>query len=222
MEPETRERCIAWAEERFAGESEAHRWIRRELEARGFPRIEVSPLEGRTLAVLARLVGARRLLEVGTLGGYSALWLLSLLDADAELVTVERDPEHAALAREAFRRAGVDDRVRLVEGDAREAVPALRDEVEGGGGGGRFDLAFLDADKESYPLYLEASAGLLRPGGLVLADNAFWKGRVVDPEDREPSTEGIRELHRRVAEDPRFEGTVLPVRDGLLAAVFSG
>lgn len=226
MEPETRERCIAWAEERFAGESETQRWVRGELEARGFPRIEVSPLEGRTLAVLARLVGARRLLEVGTLGGYSALWLLSLLDDDAELVTVERDPEHAALAREAFRRAGVEDRVRLVEGDAREAVPALAEDVEAaeaaGGGGGRFDLAFLDADKESYPLYLEASAGLLRPGGLLLADNAFWKGRVVDPEDREPSTEGIRELHRRVAGDPRFEGTVLPVRDGLLAAVFSG
>lgn len=209
--------CLAYAEGLVAHETEAHRWIGAELEARGLPRIQVSPLEGKLLALLAALGGARRLLEVGTLGGYSGLWLVSLLPGDARLVTIEVDPAHAVLAREAFRRAGEEERIRLLEGDARELLPGLVGDADG-----PFDLVFLDADKRSYPEYLERSTELLRPGGLLLGDNAFWDGRVVDDPDPDEDTRGIREFNRRLAEDPRFQATIVPVRDGLAVGRFLG
>ena len=214
------ERLLEYARELFARESEVHEWICTQIEARGFPPIHVSPLEGRILAVLAGLVGASRLLEIGTLGGYSALWLVSLLSEDARLISIENDPHHAELAREAIRRAGEEERIELRVGDARELLeieilpdPASR---------GAFDLVFIDADKEGYPYYLEAAADLLRPGGLLLGDNAFWEGKVVDDSARDPATEAIREFNRRLSEDRRFRGVILPVRDGLAAATFVG
>lgn len=216
MDQETRDRCVAYATELYARESEAQRWIGEELEARDLPRIQVSPLEGRLLALLARSVDATRLLEVGTLGGYSALWLLSLLPGHARLVTLERDPDHAGLAREAFRRAGEEERVEVREGDAREVLGDLP-------GDPPFDVVFIDADKESYPTYLERSAALMRPGGLLLADNTFWEGRVAEgSEEDDPATRGIRAFNRTLADSPRFEAVVVPVRDGLTVARFQG
>ncbi len=214
------ERLLEYARELFALESEVHEWIRVQIEARGFPPIQVSPLEGRILAVLAGLVRASRLLEIGTLGGYSALWLVSLLSEDARLISIENDPHHAELAREAIRRAGEEERIELRVGDAREILEneILPDPTSRGA----FDLVFIDADKEGYPYYLEAAADLLRPGGLLLADNAFWEGRVVDDSARDPATEAIREFNRRLSEDRRFRGVILPVRDGLAAATFVG
>lgn len=214
MDEGVRQGCVDYAEGLYARETETQRWVRSELERRDLPRIHVSALEGRLLALLARTVDATRLLEVGTLGGYSALWLVSLLPGHAELVTVERASEHAALAREAFERAGEAGRIDLREGDARTTLAELP-------GDPPFDFVFVDADKESYPEYLEHAAALMRPGGLVVADNAFWKGKVLDPGD-EPGARGIVEYNRRIAEDPRFEGLILPVRDGLSVARFQG
>ncbi len=214
------ERLLEYARELFARESEVHEWIRAQIEARGFPPIHVSALEGRILAVLAGLVGASRLLEIGTLGGYSALWLVSLLSEDARLISIENDPHHAELAREAIRRAGEEERIELRVGDAREL---LEDEIlPDPASRGAFDLVFIDADKEGYPYYLEAAADLLRPGGLLLGDNAFWEGKVVDDSARDPETEAIREFNRRLSEDRRFRGVILPVRDGLAVAHFVG
>lgn len=216
MEEELRERSIAYATELTASESEVQRWVREEMERRDLPMIQVSPLEGRLLAVLAATVDARRVLEVGTLGGYSALWLLSLLPPGARLVTLEKEPEHAEVAREAFERAGLAERVELVVGDARETIGRLEPVPP-------FDVAFLDADKEGYPLYRERVAGLLRPGGLLLGDNAFWDGRAAEPgDDPEPSTRAIRRFNRELAADPRFDAVFVPVRDGLAVARFRG
>lgn len=216
MDEETRDRCEAYATELYARESETQRWIREQLEARDLPLIQISALEGRILALLARSVDAGRVLEIGTLGGYSALWLLSLLPGHARLVTLERDPEHAELAREAFRRAGEEDRVELREGDARELLGALP-------GDPPFDVVFIDADKESYPTYLEEAAALMRPGGLLLADNSFLGGRAADPgEADDPAARGIREFNRVLSEGPRFEAVIVPVRDGLTVARFQG
>lgn len=219
MPPTELERLLEYSEELFAPETETHRWIRAQMEERGFPAIHVSALEGRILAVLARLAGAERLLELGTLGGYSALWLTSLLPAEARLVTIEGEPRHAALAREAFERAG-EKRIEILEGDARRLIEdrILGDRREGAS----FDLVFIDADKENYPYYLEAACKLLRSGGLLLGDNAYWEGKVVDGDDRDAETEAIRLFNRRLAEDPRFESVLLPVRDGLAVARFRG
>lgn len=216
MDRDTVEDCLRYATDLYAAGTDTHGWIREELEERGLPEIQVSPLEGRLLAVLAASAGATRLLEVGTLGGSSALWLVSLLPGHARLVTLEKDPDHARLAREAFRRAGEDDRIDVREGDARETLGSLP-------GDPPFDLVFIDADKGGYPVYLEESAALLRPGGLVLADNTFWKGRAAaEPEPDDEATAAIRSFNRTVADDPRFEGVIVPIRDGLTVARFVG
>lgn len=215
IDRETWSRCLGYAEELVAPETEAHRWIVAQLAARGLPAIQVSALEGKLLALLAAIAGARRLLELGTLGGYSGLWLLSLLPPGARLLTVELDPAHATLAREAFHRAGEEGRTEILEGDAREIVPRLVD-------GEPFDLVFLDADKGGYPFYLERAKELLRPGGLLLADNAFWDGRVVAEGEVDEETRAIREFSRRLAGDPRFQTTIVPVRDGLALGRFLG
>lgn len=219
MPPNDLAPLLEYSEELFAPETATHRWIRAQIEERGFPAIHISPLEGRILSVLASLAGAERLLELGTLGGYSALWLVSLLPAKARLITVEAEPGHAALAREAFERDG-ETRIEILEGDARHVIEARilghRDEA------GSFDLIFIDADKGNYPYYLDAACKLLKPGGLLLGDNAYWEGKVVDASARDVETEAIRLFNRRLAEDPRFESVLLPVRDGLAVARFNG
>ncbi len=239
MDAETLEACAAWAEERYARESEAQRWVRGELGTREMPLIHISPLEGRVLALLAASVSATRLLEVGTLGGYSALWLVSLLEPEARLVTIERDQERAELAREAVRRAGEQDRIQVVTGDARTVLREMASDAERES----FDLVFIDADKQAYPEYLERACALLRRGGLLVADNAFWKGGVLgspeegrDPSigpgaaavgsipegEEDPDLAGILEFDRRLADDPRLDGVILPVRDGLAVARLTG
>ena len=219
MPPNDLAPLLEYSEELFAPETATHRWIRAQIEERGFPAIQISPLEGRILSVLARLVGAERLLELGTLGGYSALWLVSLLPARARLITVEAEPGHAALAREAFEREG-ERRIEILEGDARHVIEARI--LGPRGEAGSFDLIFIDADKGNYPYYLDAACKLLKPGGLLLGDNAYWEGKVVDASARDVETEAIRLFNRRLAEDPRFESVLLPVRDGLAVARFNG
>ncbi len=159
------------------------------------------------------------MLELGTLGGYSALWLLSLLSEDARLITVEAEADHAELAREAFKRAGESERIQLLEGDARDMLEGRLLELPGRSS---FDLVFIDADKQNYPYYLDAACEFLKPGGLLIGDNAFWEGKIVDVAARDAETEAIRAFNRRLAEDPRFDGVLLPVRDGLAVAKFAG
>lgn len=216
MDEETRRRCWDYATELYAGESEVHGWIRETLESRDLPLIQITALEGRLLAVLAHAVDARRVLEVGTLGGYSGLWLLSLLAPGARLVTLEKEPTHAEVAREAFRRAGEEARVDLRVGDAGELLSemARRPPV---------DFAFIDADKESYPAYLEAVTEMLRPGALVAADNTLWEGRATRPaEEGDAATRGIREFNETLEADDRYEPVLLPLRDGMTVARFRG
>lgn len=216
LDEQALERSIEYATELYARESATQRWILDQLGERGLPSVQISALEGRILALLARSVDARRVLEVGTLGGYSALWLLSLLEGPARLVTVEKDPDAAELAREAFRRAEVDDRIDLREGDGHEVLRRLP-------GSPPFDFVFVDADKAGYPRYLGAAASLMRPGGILAADNTFWEGKAADPSDEgDESTRGIREFNRTLADDPRFEAVIVPVRDGLTVARFVG
>lgn len=204
-------RLHGYIAELFCAEDELLAELREELEERGFPTIQVPAITGKTLQVLVRAAGARKILEVGTLGGYSAIWMGRALPADGELVTLEKSPEHAALAREFVERAGLDGKVSIRVGDARELLPEVDPD-------GSFDAVFLDADKESYPLYLEEAERLLGPGGLVLADNALWKGKVLDGGGSD-ADRGIREFNRLLSESPAFTAIILPVGDGVAVGV---
>jgi caffeoyl-CoA O-methyltransferase len=169
--------------------------------------VQVGKFDGLHLEVLARACGARRAVEIGTLGGYSGVCLSRGMGATGLLHTFEREPRHAAVAQASFERAGVAGRVRIHVGNAAER---LRD-VEGEG---PFDLVFVDADKQSYPAYYEALVPRLSPGGIMALDNTLWSGRVVEPPET-PETEMFVELNARIAADPRVVAVMLTVRDGV-------
>lgn len=187
--------------------------LRAELEARGFPLIQVPARTGLILSLLVRTLDARRILEVGTLGGYSALWMARAMSTDGELLSLEKDPGHAEMAREFVARAGLSDAVSVWVGDATDLLPDI-------GPDGSFDLIFLDADKESYATYLEHARRLLRPGGLLLADNAFWRGRVLqDPDEADEATRALQAFNRTLAGHSDFDATIIPAGDGVAMAV---
>lgn len=204
------ERLQRYVEELFAVEDPVLARVRARHAERELPPIHISPDEGKLLHVLVRLVAARRVLEIGSLAGYSGIWLARALPPDGLLTTLEIDAHHARLARQAYAEAGLSDRVRLIEGDARRILPTL----EAG-----FDVVFVDADKEPLPEYFEWSVRLLRSGGLLLCDNAFLHGTVVDATNTSPATEGVRAFNRLAASDPRVVSAVVPLRDGIVVAV---
>lgn len=188
----------------FAPQDEALEAAVRESRRAGLPEIQVSPNEGKLLRLLAEMVGARRILEIGTLGGYSAIHFGRALPEDGRLISLEIDERHAEVARQNVERAGLGGSVEIRVGDAKAILAEL---VENGEG--PFDLVFIDADKEGYPEYLEWSLALTRPGSLILGDNAIRGGSVLDPTDG--SSRAMREFNRRLAEDPRLSAIVLPL-----------
>ena len=191
----------------FAPEDATLLALREEADRSGLPPISISPDEGRLLQVLLRAVGARRGLEVGTLGGYSAIWMARALPADGHLLTLEIEPAHAEFARRHLERAGVAERVEVRVGRALDLLPALDGE--------HFDAVFLDADKEPLPTYFDWALRLLRPGGVLIADNALWGGRVLDGRVDDDATRAVREFNRKLATDPRVIGIVVPTHDGV-------
>lgn len=205
----------AYIRELFAPEDRALRRIREVSERAGLPAIHVPAVTGRLLAVLLTAIRARKVLEVGTLGGYSALWMARAMGPGGKITSIERDPPRAALARRLLDEAGMGGVVEVLEGDAARRLPEL-------GPDGSFDAVFLDADKEGLESYLRHAARLLRPGGLLLVDNALWRGQVLDPEASDPGVEALRAVTREVAEGSAWEGTLLPVGDGVLVAVRTG
>jgi caffeoyl-CoA O-methyltransferase len=182
--------------------------LRRSREA-GLPEINVSATEGKLLRMLAEMVGARRILEIGTLGGYSAIHLARALPENGALISLELDERHAAVARENVAEAGLESKVEVRVGDARESLVGIDENGEG-----PFDVVFLDADKGGYPEYLEWAIRLSRPGSLILGDNAIRGGEVLDPESQ--SSRAIREFNEKLARDERLSALVLPlIREGI-------
>lgn len=174
------------------------------------PRMLSGEFQGRILAMISALLRPRRILEIGTFTGYSALCLAEGLTGDGELVTVDVNEELEDFARSFFDRSPFAGRIRMVVGDAREVVPALE---------GDFDLVFVDGDKAQYPEYLDLVAPRVKVGGVLLADNVLWNGKVLDGRAcRDADTVAVREFNRRLAADPRFETVLLPIRDGLSVA----
>ena len=170
----------------------------------GLPEINVSPNEGRLLQLLVEIAGARRILEIGTLGGYSAIHFARALPDDGSLISLEIDEHHAKVARNNVARAGLLEKVEIRVGDAHELLAALIEDDEG-----PFDVIFIDADKESYPEYLDASLRLVKRGSLILGDNTIRGGTVLDPQDA--TARATREFNERIARDPSLSSIALPL-----------
>jgi caffeoyl-CoA O-methyltransferase len=174
----------------------------------GISLMQIAPEQGAFMTVLARAIGARRAVEVGTFTGYSALCLARGLAPDGKLLCCDVSEDWTAIARRFWEKAGVASRIELRVGPAAVTLAALPAEPT-------FDLAFIDADKGGYPVYYEEILKRLRPGGLILADNVLWFGRVADPEATDEATQQIRAFNAKVAADPRVEAVMLPIADGL-------
>jgi len=170
------------------------------------PQMMVGRLEGRFLGVLVRSLRARRVLELGTFTGYSSISMALALPPGGRVITCDVNEETTAIARRYAEEAGVADRIDFRFGPGLETIAQLD---------GPFELVFVDADKENYVNYYEATLPLLAPGGVMVVDNTLWSGRVADPEDDEETTRAIRELNDRVRDDPRVENVLLTVRDGM-------
>jgi len=204
-----------YIEERFAPQDEALEAAVRGSRQAGLPEIQVSPNEAKLLQLLAELVDARSVLEIGTLGGYSAIHFARALPEDGRLVSLEIDERHAEVARENVERAGLSGKVEIRVGDARELLAGIAE-----GGEGPFDVVFIDADKSGYPEYLEWSLRITRPGSLILGDNTVRGGNILDP--RDDSARATNEFNERIAGDPRLSAILLPILreriDGLTIA----
>ncbi|MEP9353487.1 O-methyltransferase [Xanthobacter sp. KR7-65] len=172
--------------------------------AEGLPAISVSAAQGQMLAIFARMVGARRILEIGTLGGYSTIFLARALPEDGVVVTLEADPHHAEVARANFARAGIAGKVDLRVARAIETLPQLEAE-----GAGPFDLVFIDADKPSNPDYLHWALRLSRPGTLIVCDNVVRDGRVIDAQSTDASVVGVRRTYDFAGVEPRLTATAV-------------
>ena len=168
------------------------------------PPIDVSPLQGKFLHLLAQLRGANRILEIGTLGGYSTIWLARALPPKGKLITLEFEPRHAEVAAENIARAGLTSKVEIRVGAAADSLPALCEE-----GVAPFDLIFIDADKPNNPVYLDWALKLARKGTLIVTDNVIRDGQVANPDSDDPSILGTRAMFARMASEPRLSCTAL-------------
>jgi predicted O-methyltransferase YrrM len=185
-------------------------------EQAGLPPIQVPPLQGRFLHLLARAIGARRVLEFGTLGGYSAIWIARALPADGRLTTLEINPSYADVARANLARAGVEDRVEILLGPAAQTLPTLAEQT--------FDLVFIDADKTSTADYFDWSVAHTRPGGVIVVDNVVRRGAILDDSDEDANAAGVRRFLAAAGRDPRVAVTALQTvgskgHDGFALAV---
>src|SRR5271170_6151289 len=173
-------------------------------DAAGLPQISVSPSQGKLLMLLAQLAGASQILEIGTLGGYSSIWLARALSPGGRLITLEANPKHAEVARANIAHAGFGSVVEVRLGDARASIQQLAAE-----GSGPFDLIFIDADKQSIPHYLEWSLKLSRRGSLIIVDNVVRDGALIDAKSKDPNVQGARRLHEMLAAEPRLSATTI-------------
>ncbi|MEO9600575.1 O-methyltransferase [Parasphingorhabdus sp.] len=188
-------------------------------EAAGLPSIDVSTTQGRMLELLARATGAQNILEIGTLGGFSAIWLARGLGEDGRLVTLELEPEYAAVARQNIDKAGQGEKVEILVGEAIGTLEHLSAQ-----GGAPFDLVFVDADKENYAAYLDFAIKLSRPGATLIFDNVVRKGGVINPKSDDPKVPGTRDLYEALKKNPKVDATAIQTVgakkwDGFLMAV---
>jgi predicted O-methyltransferase YrrM len=203
---------------KIIGQDAALEQALKDAEAAGLPAISVTASQGKLLHLLVRMHGARKVLEVGTLAGYSTIWMARALPPGGRLITLEYEPRHAEVARANIERAGVSDRVEIRIGDAMETLPTLE---------GPFDLIFIDADKENNAGYFQWAMKLSRPGGVIIVDNVVRKGEVANPDSADEDVLGVRRMVDLIAAEPRVTATAIQTvggksYDGFLLAVVNG
>jgi predicted O-methyltransferase YrrM len=176
----------------------------RASEAAGLPAIQVSPSQGKFLHILARILGAKKVLEIGTLGGYSTIWMARALPADGKVITLELSAKHAAVARKNFQQAGLADKIELREGAALESLAKIASE-----GIAPFDFIFVDANKSNMPEYFEWALKLSHPGSVIIADNIVRDGKVIDANSKAPDIQGVRRFNEMLAVEKRVSATEL-------------
>lgn len=197
-------------------EHEALAWLREETAKLGeISRMQIGHDQAALMANVVRMVGARKILEIGCFTGYSSTAMALAMAPGGSLVTCDVSAEHTAMAKQAWARAGVADRVTLRLAPALETCDAL----VAAGETGTFDVAFIDADKSNYEAYWERCVTLVRPGGAILVDNVLWGGSVIDPSKTDEDTEAIRRLNGKVARDPRVGISMIAIGDGLTVAI---
>jgi predicted O-methyltransferase YrrM len=209
----------AFVSETIVTEDEALRGAVAAAEAAGLPAIQVSPPQGKLLALLVRLVGARKILEFGTLGGYSAILMARALPEGGRLISLEANPDYAEVARKSIEAAGVGEKVEVRVGPALDALAALEEE-----GAGPFDLVFIDADKVNTPNYFAWALDHTRPGSLIVADNVVRDGSLADARAADEATRAQRRLHEMLRDEPRVDATTIQTvgvkgYDGFLVAL---
>ena len=197
-------------------ESDLQRQLRAETASAlaGSAAMQIAPEQGQFMALMAKLIGARLALEIGTFTGYSALAVAQALPANGRLIACDISAEWTAIGQRYWHEAGFADRIDLRLGNAVETLAALRTSADAG----MFDLAFIDADKGNYKRYFEDCLALLRPGGLIMIDNVLWGGSVADPTDTDTATVAIRELNAALHRDERIDLSLVPIGDGLTLA----
>ena len=185
--------------------------LRQETAKDEMARMQIAPEQGQFMALLVKLIDARRIIEVGTFTGYSSLCMARALPQDGELICCDVDENWTNIARQYWQQAGVQQKIKLVLAPAADTLQSLLDE----GGAGKFDLAFIDADKENYDLYYEQCLELIRPNGLILLDNMLWSGRVADDSCVDVDTEALRALNKKLKSDQRIDLSLLTIADGI-------
>src|SRR5687768_10337509 len=195
-----------YIESLFSTNDEALDAALRSREENGLPPINVSANEGRLLHMIAKLSGAKKILEIGTLGGYSTIWLARALPEGGTLLSLEYSSKHAEVARANIERAGLSDRVEVRVGSGLDLLPQITSRGEG-----PFDLFFIDADKENYPGYLDWAIKLSRPGSVILSDNLIRNGAVMSPSSNDTAASVIAKYNRTLATNPRIESIILPI-----------
>jgi predicted O-methyltransferase YrrM len=204
--PETWRRVDSYLTELLVGHDPDLEHAVAEQNDAGLPAIEVAPVNGKLLHLIARMSGARRVLEIGTLAAYSTIWLARGIPGDGVVVTVEAEPRNAEIARANLERAGVSDKVDIRLGRGSDVLPTLE-------GGEPFDLVFIDADKESNTIYLDWAARLGRPGTVVMVDNTVRGGEVANPATENPQIIGVQRGLEMLGRDPRFDATAIQTLD---------
>ena len=217
------EKIYEYIEQHATRQGEALDWLVRQTHIRtNHARMLSGTVQGRIMNTLVKISGARRILELGTFTGFSAICMASALPEDGHLDTLELNDELADLIEEGFERAGLSERISLHIGDCKETLRRMRaemglDDAEGGVHEDKlYDIVYIDANKREYPEYYELVFDMIRPGGLILGDNVLWDGKVcMDPVPQDKQTLGIVQFNDMVSSDPRVESVILPIRDGL-------